>query len=148
MNCAPTPISSAFQEFSRHSRYLSGIDHKGTPLLYDASACQARPLSSFATLRISRWAERRSFAVLRMTILPRLRLTRITPSLKCIGPCPGPMSACPFLPGRRKRPLPTPSSTPAPTGKRRFFVLNLTPMGRPQGNRPYYGRMRIGRFVA
>src|SRR2546423_8957389 len=54
----------------------------------------------------------RSFAVLRMTRLHRLRLTRKTPSLKCIGPCPGPMSACPFLPGRRKRPLPTPHPPP------------------------------------
>src|SRR5207302_9593700 len=25
IHCAPTPISSAFQEFSRHSSYLSGI---------------------------------------------------------------------------------------------------------------------------
>src|SRR2546426_5761371 len=32
-------------------------------------------------------AGQRSFAALRMTILKRLRLTRKTSSLKCIGPC-------------------------------------------------------------
>ena len=32
------------------------------------------------------------------------------------------------------------SSTPAPTGKRRFFLLNLAPMGRPHQLPPSEGR--------
>jgi len=38
----------------------------------------------------------RSFAALRMTILPRLRLTRKTSYLKCIAPCGRPHSMYPL----------------------------------------------------